>query len=420
MLTTLLTALFIILAGVQVIGFFIYFFPDKRRTTNFSPPLSIIIPAHNESKYIASTIKSILSGDYRNKKEILVIDDGSIDNTAAIVKKLSEKNNSVRLFSIPHSGKAAAINYGVEKAAHDILVYLDADSDLGNNSLRELVSPLSDKNIAASTGTIRVRYTRNLLTWMQDIDYIVSSGWRYISNKIGATYVIPGVAAFRKKTLEKIGKFSSDTLSEDIDIVIRLKKIGYNTVMVPSAVIYASVPTTLKGLIRQRFRWGRGSFQVAKKHSDIFFSKKTRFLGLYSFPMHLFWYAFALVYLPIAGYAFISSIDIFVTEAIVSNVIIFGKWFTIYGIADILFWTVSGSYALSPLILSIIVSWLVSFVFFVLLVRKFSQYGIKTALSYAIIFVYYWILFFIQAGALIYELSSGRKGNNVWNKYAGN
>lgn len=413
MIDTILAVLFASLAVVQAIALGIFFFPQSKSTRKHSPPLSVIVPAYNEAGFIKNTVQSILSADYRGKKEILVIDDGSTDHTVEEAKSIRDPR--VKIYQKQHAGKAAAVNYGISKARFETIALLDADSSLDKKALQLLVQPLAD-GADVSTGVIRAKRTRNPLTWFQDIDYMVSSGWRYICSKINATYIAPGFAAFRKSALEKVGNFDNDTLTEDLDIVIKMRKAGYKAAMVPAAVMTTSVPSTFYGLVRQRLRWGRGSLQVAKKHSDVFFMPGIRTVSWYAFPMHLFWYAFAILYIPFALYVLFSSY-LATASGAVSTLIFAAKWFTIYGIADLIFSTAIGSYQMNFLIGSIIASWAVSFAYLLLLIRKFSGGGWKIAVGYLIIFPYYWLLFFVQAVALLHEtVRHKKKGSNIWEK----
>ncbi|MFA4820119.1 MAG: glycosyltransferase family 2 protein, partial [Candidatus Aenigmatarchaeota archaeon] len=337
----------------------VFLFPDKKTKSGFCPPVSVIIPAHNEEKYIASTIRSVQSSEYKNKKEIIVVDDGSRDNTAKIVRDIAKKSRNVRVFSIKHSGKSEAINYGIRKAKFDIIAYVDADSALEKESLLRLVEPLAAENTAISSGIIRARPTNNPLSWFQDLDYIVSSSWRYVCSKLNAIYIAPGFAAFKKKFILKVGGFSKDTLTEDLDTTLVLRKAGYDAAMT-KAVIFTSVPSTLVGLVRQRIRWGRGSIQSAKKHSDVIFSRKRGLFGIYTFPMHLFWYIFALIYMPFAIY-WVITVYLSSSLSALGTILFIVKWFTVYGIADLFYNILNGSYTLTPLLLSIMTSWSLSF-----------------------------------------------------------
>lgn len=415
MIDAFLMVLFSSLVFVNAVMIVIFLVPSRKATTGFCPPLTVIVPAHNEEKYIASTIRSIQSSEYKNKKEIIVVDDGSRDATAKIVRDIVKNNRNVRLFSIKHSGKSEAINYGIRKAKYDIIAYVDADSTLENKSLMRLVEPLAAGNIAISSGVIRARPTNNPLSWFQDLDYIVSSSWRYVCSKLNAIYIAPGFAAFKKKFILKVGGFSKDTLTEDLDTTLILRKAGYDAAMT-SAVISTSVPSTLRGLIRQRIRWGRGSIQSAKKHSDVIFSRRS-LLSMYTFPMHLFWYVFALIYMPFAIY-WVVSVYFSSSLSALGTVLFLVKWFTVYGIADLFYNILNGSYALTPLLASIMASWLLSFAYLLLSMKKFSGFSWRI-ISYVVMFPYFWINFMIQGIVLVYESLTHNKGN-VWNKKDGN
>ncbi len=418
MIELFLTVLFSFLAAVNAVVLVLFFLPDKKYVSGKCPPLSVIIPAHNEEGYIADTVDSVKSSDYRNKLEIIVVDDGSTDGTANVAGSLAKKYRNVRFFRIKHSGKSAALNYGLRKARFDVVAFIDADSTLEKTSLASLVRPLSKKDISISSGIIRAKHTRNPLSWFQDIDYISSSGWRYACDKINATYISPGFAAFRKKAILHVGGFSKDTLTEDLDTTLTMRKKGYGAAMT-HAVMFTSVPSTLRSFVRQRIRWGRGSVQTAKKHSDVLFSSEMKGVGFYSFPMHLFWYPFSLFYLPFAIYwmfaVFVSS-QIAVPLAIA---MFFIKWITIYGIGDLFYNVIIGAYALSPLLLSILLSWSLSFLYLLLAARKFSAFNWKM-LAYLIIFPYFWITFAVQAYALLKEGFARSAGTNIWSKSRGN
>ena len=417
MIDTFLTILFFSLAAVNIAMLAGFLIPDKTRKTRFSPPLSVVIPAHNEEKYIAGTIKSVIKSKYANKLDVIVVDDGSTDSTSSIVGSLSRENKNLRLLKIRHSGKSIALNYGIRKAKFNIVAYIDADSSLAENSLSKLVMPLENEDIVISSGVIRARQTRNPLTWFQDIEYIVSSGWRYVCSKFNATYIAPGFAAFRKDAVLRAGGFSSDTLTEDIDTTITLRKAGHGAVM-SSAVMFTSVPSTLKGLVKQRIRWGRGTIQTAKKHTDIIFSQKFKAVGMYGFPIHMFWYVFAFLYMPFAFYWAASAYLNLPSAMPLDTLIFLLRWFTVYGIFDLLYNVIVGSYALTPLIFSILLSWAASFAYLLMSMKKLSAFNWKF-LSYVLMFPYHWLMFTVQGFVFVYETLI-RSSGNIWNKVDGN
>lgn len=417
MLTNFLIALFAALFAVQGAAFLIYISARRKAEKSFFPPLSVLIPAHNEEKDIAATLKSILSNGYAGKKEIIVIDDGSTDNTADAVRRIAGKHKGVRLLSIQHSGKASALNCGLKAAKFDCVAILDADSALEKGSLRELVAPLD--RCSAASGIIRAKCTKNPLTWLQDIDYIISSGWRATCSKINANYSMPGFAAFRKDALLSAGGFSRDTLTEDLDIGLALRKAGHKTTMT-AATMRTTVPATPLRLLKQRFRWGRGSIQTAKKHSDMLFSRRFAFVGTYAFPMHLFWHVFALLYLPLLFYWFLGDyFSYFLASGAAYSfdaLLFLVRWLTIYGVAELLYGVAAGTYALTSLTAAILASWLVSFAYFLMLVLRLSRASWRTFAAYVIVFPYYWFILAVQGASTLYELFSRKRALNRWDK----
>ncbi len=415
MIEIVLISLFFLLGIVHLVAVAIFIFPEKKKPQKkYNPPISIIIPAHNEEKFIFQTLKSVCDSGYPGRMEIIVVDDGSQDSTVKKAREFSKTSAfDIRIFSQKHSGKANSINFALSKASYDTIVYIDADSTIKKGSLEELVQPLSDRSVAAYSGAIRVKYA-GIFSWFQDVDYLVSSGWRFICGKVNATYVTPGFAAFRKSALEKIGGFSDDTLTEDIDVTIRLRKAGFVSRM-SNAVIFTSVPSSIMGLVRQRMRWGRGSIQVAKKHRDILFSDKLQLVGAYSFPMHLFWYAFAILYFPVAVFWFLGSISLPLSIWTIDSVI---KWFTLYGIIDLVRNALASS-ATSLLVYAIIFSWIFSFIFIALAMKKFG-FTWRTLIAYVFIFPYNWLLMAVQGYVILRETIIGRKQKNRWSKMAGN
>ncbi|MBU5688118.1 MAG: glycosyltransferase family 2 protein [Candidatus Aenigmarchaeota archaeon] len=405
---TILVILFSLLLILNLSWIFIFFFAKRRKySQNFDPPVSVLLPAHNEEEVIEDTIKSILSSDYKNDIEIVVINDGSTDNTEKIVKKLQKKDKRIKLLKTNHVGKARALNFGAKKAKYDYLIFLDADSVLEKNTIKEIIRPLQDPKIAASSGSVRVKITKNPLTWFQDFEYILSSGWRYLCSLINAVSVLPGFFATKKKIFLEIGGFEADTLTEDFDITLRFKKHGYEVSVNPDAVMYTTVPNKLRTLAKQRIRWGRGSLQVIKKHKDMLFSKKHKFLGYYILPTHLFWYIFSLLYLPSVLYWMIGDYYkyFYSTGNSLSKdaLLFFFKWICSYGMFDLMYKVFSGIYQLHLLLLITIINYLATITYNILLFSRMKKLRVIHLLAYLFIFPYYLFIILVQFITVIYE-----------------
>jgi cellulose synthase/poly-beta-1,6-N-acetylglucosamine synthase-like glycosyltransferase len=344
---TVVSIIFLVLIVLHLSWIAIFLIPQKKHETEEKPELSIIIPAHNEGKNIKETIESVIKADYGGKKEVIVVDDGSTDDTSHQVEMIKKQEKTVKLMHTDHVGKACAINEGVKKSSGNLIVVLDGDSKIKEDALHELTKNFTNPNVGAVSGIVRGKTTGNPLTWFQDFEYIQSSAWRHICAKVGGTYIFPGFAAFNKKAYVKVGGFSKDTYSEDLDIGLRLKKAGYELRMC-KAIIYTALPDTLPKLIRQRFRWGKGTFQAIKKHKDMIFNKKYGGVGLYGLPTQIYWFFHFFVYVPAMFYQVVEGYGRSFLE---NNIIIskdvfmyFFSWFTAYGVFEYSYKTYVGQY----------------------------------------------------------------------------
>ncbi len=418
MIDTILSLVFLALIVLHLSWIALFFYNRGEITNSLFPALSVVIPAHNEEESISDTIKRVLEADYFGERELIVVNDGSVDKTEDIVKRISDGNEKVKICNITHSGKANAINLGIKNAKNDVIVVLDGDSEIDKNALVEIVKPFSNSGVGAVSGIIRAKDSKNPITWFQDFEYILSSGWRFLCNKINGTYIFPGFAAFRRDALIKIGGFSSDTFSEDFEIGIRLKKAGYELVM-SHATIYTKVPETIWGLIKQRVRWGRGTVQVMRKHKDIILNKKYGAVGLYGIPTQIYWYIHGFVYIPIVVYQifggyfqnFVFYKNFFSFEVLKY----FFSWFSMYGMMEVVYKTLSGVYD-ATLLFFLLVSMFSLYVVYtiMLLVRS-----IKPKLRYLFVmfffFPYSMFALFLQVFPSLYEIY--RAGNsNIWEK----
>jgi cellulose synthase/poly-beta-1,6-N-acetylglucosamine synthase-like glycosyltransferase len=262
----------------------------------YFPPLTLLIPAYNEEKVLARTLESVLEASYPDK-EIIVIDDGSKDNTYRIAQ--GYESRGVKVIHRPNGGKATALNHGLLFARGEIIVIVDADSQVCKNTLVELVKPFRDPDVAAIAGNIKVLNRKNILTRCQALEYIASINiYRRALDVFGSVTVVPGaLGAYRREVLEGGGVYDPDTLVEDFDVTIKALKSGSIVQASTSAVSYTEAPATVKDLYKQRLRWYRGNFQALWKHRDAVYNSRYGFLQRLSFP-HI---AISMIFLPLAG-----------------------------------------------------------------------------------------------------------------------
>ena len=262
---------------------FTKFSGKKRPMEHFTPKVSIIIPAHNEEKVIERAINSALETDYPNK-EIIVVDDGSTDRTYQLAYPYAQKGLIKLLRRKTASGsKSGALNYGILFASGDVIVTVDADTLLERDAIREAVKHLANPEVSAVSGNVRIlageQGRKNLLVKLQAYEYLLSLELgRRFNSLMGTLLIISGAfGAFWKSNVEHLGQYDKDTITEDFDITIKMRKLGKRLVFAENAIAWTFCPETWRDWIRQRLRWTRGQVETLKKHSDIFSKKNFDF-----------------------------------------------------------------------------------------------------------------------------------------------
>lgn len=281
------------------------FSKDREITANHldaKPQVSVILPALNEERTIAYTVRSLLEQDYPNL-EIIVVDDGSTDRTPEICQKLAEEGH-IRFFQLrDRQGKSAALNYGFKVSRGEYIVFMDTDSTLDRNAIFNLLKYFEDERVGAVSGNLGVRnFHTNLLTKLQAIEYLVSiTVGRWFRASIGILSIVPGAfGAFRRSLLERIGGHEPGP-GNDSDLTIRTRKLWKQVVFAPDATCLTNVPESWRGWLRQRMRWDRNIIRNrVRKHRDIYnvFQANFSLSNLLSFIDTIFFAVFlALVWL---------------------------------------------------------------------------------------------------------------------------
>ncbi len=276
----------IIIGGVAIlpgyISGFVFFSTllDRRPTLNSIlqyPPLSILIAAYNEEHTIEDTLRSILAQDYAGEIEVIVIDDGSKDQTAARVEAINDE--CVHLIRQPiNSGKASALNAGLQYAKHELIITIDADTYLYRDALRFLAGRyLSDpSNTAAVAGAIAVRNSRSTwLTRLQEWDYFHGIAIvKRVQSLYQGTMVAQGAfSLYEKSALMEAGGWAP-VVGEDIVLSWGLLVKGYRIGYAENAVVFTNVPESYGQLFHQRRRWARGMFEALRAHPDILWTPR--------------------------------------------------------------------------------------------------------------------------------------------------
>lgn len=250
------------------------------------PPVSVLIAAYNEEKVIEQTLRSVLNGTYPGEIEVVVVDDGSRDNTAVIVTGMAQDDGRIQLLRQINLGKATALKKGFAAVRHEIVVTLDADTQFASDTIAELVLPFADLSVGAVSGRARVGNCQPLVSRFQSLEYTCGFNLdRRAYHLLNCITVVPGaVSAFRKSAVSAAGGVSTDTLAEDTDLTLSLHRCGFKVCYASRAVAWTEAPETIKTFAKQRFRWAFGTLQCLWKHRDLLFDTKHRALGWFSLP----------------------------------------------------------------------------------------------------------------------------------------
>ena len=264
------------------------------------PLVSILVPCYNESKVIKASLESLIKQTYP-KLEIIVIDDGSSDDTYLVAKNMEFHNghNKLKAYTKKNAGKANALNFGIEQARGELFLAVDADSKLSPDAVDLMIEYFQDPKIAAVAGSVYVTNTDNLWTKLQALEYV--QGLNLVRN--GQAYfklvnIIPGpIGMFRTSAVKAIGKYSDDTYAEDCDLTLRLIEAGHKIDYEIDAISYTEAPESLLDLLKQRYRWTRGILQSILKHKSKLFALHKNF----SLSMVLWYMLFEAIFWPVAS-----------------------------------------------------------------------------------------------------------------------
>lgn len=294
----------------------------KKRKEKYNPLVSVIVPAWNEEVGIKKTIKSLIENTH-DRIEIIIVNDGSTDNSDAVIKDIIEKtegdvrykNIAMRYFYKENGGKGTALNLGIEKSKGEIIVTMDADSAFEKNTISNFVEYFTDKNIDAAVGNVKIANKRNIIGLLQRLEYLFGFYYKRTHAVLGAEYIFGGAcAAFRREIFDNLGYFDIGNKTEDIEMSMRVRFHGLRCAYAEKAVCWTEGASTIMGLINQRLRWKKGRLDTFIRYRKLFFSfdrKHNKALTFFVLPFSLL-AELQLLYEPIAitlllAYSFISG-----------------------------------------------------------------------------------------------------------------
>jgi cellulose synthase/poly-beta-1,6-N-acetylglucosamine synthase-like glycosyltransferase len=322
-----------------------------------TPTISVIAPAHNEEKTIVDNIRALLSL-YYNNFEVIVVNDGSSDKTfdkiteAYDLEKVNyffdyripcerirgvykSKNRSFKRLTVidkVNGGKADALNAGINISKNQLICSIDVDSIMEPDALLKMVKPFmeeTDKQVIATGGVIRIansceiesgqitqiKVPDKFLPRVQVLEYtraflMARMAW----GRLNGLLIISGaLGMFDKETVIKCGGYSTSTVGEDMELVVRMRrymidnKLKYEVVFIPDPLVWTEVPSSLKYLGRQRNRWTRGTIETLEKHKVMFLNPKYGIIGFLSYPFWMFfeWLAPLIEFLGLVYFVFL-------------------------------------------------------------------------------------------------------------------
>ena len=321
--------------------------------TPLATGISIIAPAYNESSTIIDNIRSLLMIDYPTF-EVIIVNDGSQDDSISKVVSAFDLErtaktpinpiNSRQIKSIYKSnkhafrrltiidkangGKADALNAGLQYAKYPLIASIDVDSILTKNALAKLARPfMQDSSVIASGSAIRIAnsceiehgflkkvyFPKGFYARFQVLEYLRAFllGRMLLSNINGLMLVSGATGLFKKHLVTKVGGYSTDTVGEDIELLIRMRRYCYENGIkhkvkyISDPICYTEAPSDTKTLKRQRNRWARGSIEALWRHKKMLFNPGYGVIGMYSLPYWLF-YELLLPVILVAGIIFVS------------------------------------------------------------------------------------------------------------------
>ena len=233
------------------------------------PLISILIPCYNEGDNVADTIHAALAQQYPNI-EVIAINDGSKDNTAEVLDRLAAQDPRLRVLHLAQNqGKAVALRMGAVAAHSEYLVCIDGDALLAPNTAAYLVAPMLDNpRLGAVTGNPRIRTRSTLVGRVQVGEFSSIIGLIKRTQRVfGKVFTVSGViVAFRRTALHRVGYWSPDMITEDIDISWKLQRDHWSIFYEPRGLCWILMPETLRGLWKQRLRWAQGGAEVFLKN----------------------------------------------------------------------------------------------------------------------------------------------------------
>jgi cellulose synthase/poly-beta-1,6-N-acetylglucosamine synthase-like glycosyltransferase len=247
--------------------------------------VTIIVPCYNEANTIKGTIDSLLDLDYpKDKLQLIIVDDGSKDNTWEIIKQFENEQN-IKVFHKKNGGKYTALNLGLEKVQTPFVGCLDADSFVDSQALKRIMTYFDDTSTMAVAPSVVVYSPKNILQGAQKAEYDMAIYTKKMLAFLGGIHVTPGpFSIFRKKVFDDLGPYRHAHNTEDQEIALRMQENHYKIEHCPDAYVYTVAPNSVIKLYRQRSRWIYGFIRNVMDYRRLLFKKEFGTIAFFTLP----------------------------------------------------------------------------------------------------------------------------------------
>jgi len=369
----------------------------KGETVRRHPSVCIIVPCYNEGRTLAKTLESLLALEYpRNKLDIIVVDDGSLDNTYKVAKKFVSKG--VRIYRKKNGGKYTALNLGLSKTKAEFVGALDADSFVDSKALKRIIPFFDNPKVMAVTPSLKVYKPKSWLQRIQMVEYAVGIFFRKMFALVGSIHVTPGpFSIYRKAFFDKHGNYTKAHMTEDIEVALRMQTHNYIIENAVDAYVYTVSPRDFKTLYHQRRRWYHGFMMNVIDYKRLF-SREQGNLGLYVLPLAFISIALVIVSFVYTVYKFFDGLWDYYLYAKAVNFDILRFDFD----PDLFLLNIN-----TPFIMGIVT--MIIGILIIVIAVKISKEKQKIVFSYILYVIAYWLMFsFWWLVALYYKLTGKR------------
>jgi len=275
-------------------GIFIFttFFENKKRIYNedkkqILPLISLMVPCYNEADNISGVLNSILDLDYpKEKLEVIVIDDGSTDNTLKLARQFEKNHKQIQVFHKKNGGKHTALNLALTKTKGEFVGCVDADCYVEKTALKNMLKYFETPKVAVVVATIKILRPDSILQGIQYAEYLISAFLKKMLSFLDSIIVTPGpLSLFRREIFDIVGNYKEAHMTEDLEMALRLQSKNLKIAHAVESTVYTQGQSSLKGLCRQRLRWRRGFLLNLKDYPELLNLKKhgnLSFLLLYN------------------------------------------------------------------------------------------------------------------------------------------